>query len=300
MDNSMKIVFLILNYETYWETFQCVESIFQMLGIELFKDKKASIVIVDNGSKNDSFSKLEHEYGSKDYIYLIRSDVNLGFARGNNLGFIFVKEKLSPDFVVMINSDIIMTDNNFVSKLFDEYAKHQFDIAGPDVTLVSGEHLNPCYCNRLDIVSVDNEIKKMKRKIWLCKIHVEPFVAAFFRLKKLFVRKKDVDNVENAELELSKGMQIHGCFIIFSKTYLNKFDGLYDKTFLYVEETLLRFRCQRAGLKMFYLADITALHNESRTEKFIGGNLNARHLRRYMNNLDSLIVLREYLQSDNI
>ena len=95
-------------------------------------------------------------------------------------------------------------------------------------------------------------------------------------------------------------LSIHGCFLIFSKHYIDVFDGLYDKTFLYGEEILLKLRCERAGMKMWFLSDLKALHNESQTEKYIGGKVNEKHRRRYINVLNSMVLVKEYIEDENI
>ena len=48
---------------------------------------------------------------------------------------------------------------------------------------------------------------------------------------------------------------------------------------------------------MWFLSDLKAIHNESQTEKFIGGNVNVRHRRRYINMLHSMKVIRDYVET---
>ena len=45
-------------------------------------------------------------------------------------------------------------------------------------------------------------------------------------------------------------VQLHGAFLIFSENYINTFNGLYNKTFLYMEEDILRLRCEYYNLLM--------------------------------------------------
>ena len=81
-----KIVFLILNYETYWETNKCIESIYHSIGRSNISSKAHEIVVVDNGSKNNSYTVLKENYESVDGIHLLKLSDNLGFAKGNNYG----------------------------------------------------------------------------------------------------------------------------------------------------------------------------------------------------------------------
>lgn len=299
IEKQEKIVFLILNYETYWETNKCVNSIFETIGQHEISSLKHEIVIVDNGSTNNSLLKLHDYYDAVDGIHILKTEENLGFAKGNNLGFIYAKKFLAPDFIVMINNDIIMLDSDFEKKLIIEYKKYEFSIAGPDVMLPNGISLNPCFSSLKRPQDVKKKICELKKRVMLCKIGIEPIYAAWIRIKRKFEKNRNKWD-GNARLNLSDGFQLHGCFIIFSNKYICKFNGIYDKTFLYGEESLLRLRCLRAEMKMCFLNDIKALHNESKTEKFICKHTNQRHLKKFNNMLDALGHIYKYMMSDEV
>lgn len=300
MNRHCEIGFLILNYMTYWETFACVRSIFDTVGEEKFAEGKCCIIIVDNGSTNDSVEKLRSAYSNSRGVYILVNETNLGFAKGNNVGFTFLKNEHKPQFIVMINSDIILTERKFFEKLSDYYSEYQFAVAGPDVILPNGVHLNPMYSRIVDSESAEKWAKQCKIRIRMCKLHVEPVYAAFMRIKRKLAFHVKKECCDSLGLNQGTGMQLHGCFLIFSEQYIEKFDGLYEKTFLYGEEDLLRLRCHRAGLKMVYLSNISAIHNESRTEKFVGGAINQRHLRRAQNMLASVKLIKEYLLDESL
>lgn len=289
--------FLILNYETYWESISCVKSIFATIGKEKVDSGICPIIIVDNGSKNDSLPKLKLEYKKEEYIYIVSSRTNLGFAQGNNIGFKFIKDNFDANFICMINSDILMTDNDFLDKLIADYESTNFDVAGPNVVSPNSSCLNPQHSILLDINAADKLIRELSFRLKLCDLHLEPIYAALVRVKNI-IAKKDYNTFGEGttrQLDYKIGDQIHGCFIIFSERYIQKFDGLYNETFLYCEEALLRLRCQRAEMEMWYLSDISALHNESRTEKFIGGCINERHRKRFNNTLNSVKIVKKYI-----
>ena len=68
------------------ETSACVESIKKIEG-----DKK--IIIVDNASPNGSVKQIRELYGADSTVDIIESSSNLGYARGNNLGYEYVISK---------------------------------------------------------------------------------------------------------------------------------------------------------------------------------------------------------------
>ena len=61
--------------------------------------------------------------------------------------------------------------------------------------------------------------------------------------------------------EFHDDMTLHGSFQIFSKKYFEQYKELYDsRTFLYMEEDLLRLRCDKKGLRMCYVPGFRVNH----------------------------------------
>lgn len=101
------VAFLTINYNSTEDTIELIES-FQEPSINLV------VYVLDNGS-----NELEYRYLKKyvenlaakkrPAVKLFRSDVNLGFSRGNN----FLREKARDDFDYYIigNNDLVMTSN---------------------------------------------------------------------------------------------------------------------------------------------------------------------------------------------
>ncbi|MFT9098870.1 glycosyltransferase, partial [Liquorilactobacillus sp.] len=106
-----KMGIILLNYLNYEDTIECLNS------LKAQTVKNISIVIVDNGSNNSSVRKIKKEIGNSDNIFLIQSDKNLGFARGNNLGINFLKNKLYIDNILLCNNDLVFSDSTFLDKL---------------------------------------------------------------------------------------------------------------------------------------------------------------------------------------
>ena len=105
------IVVVILNYLAYWETEKCVTSI---------KDKRlkiSNIVIVDNSSGNESYKVLSKKYAKMENIKILRTHRNYGFAKGNNIGICYARNVLGAEYVLLLNSDIVITDEQYLNKL---------------------------------------------------------------------------------------------------------------------------------------------------------------------------------------
>lgn len=60
------------------------------------------VIIVDNGSPNDSGEVLREMYTSIPNITVIRNAENLGFSAGNNVGYRVARERFHADQILVI------------------------------------------------------------------------------------------------------------------------------------------------------------------------------------------------------
>lgn len=265
MGKEYKFSFVILNYKTTHDTIECVESI-----KENCKGYDFHIVIVDNASPNQSGKRLMEIYQNNPIVKVILSNENLGFARGNNLGFEFAKKELHPDFIILCNSDTKILDSQFCQKVIQKYQDSDFAVLGPKERLVDGsyyplqEKVRSKVRIKLDI-DTDKNILKTGKRTWKYRV--------FNRFYNTFIKSKRLDT--NKEYE---NIVLHGAFLIFSEKYIELFDGLNPVTFFYVEEEFLALRLQRKNLKSIYYPEIEILHkrkaatntmNETEKNKFV-------------------------------
>ena len=96
-----KFVYIILHYKNLKDTIECIES------IRKFSDNP--IVIVDNHTLSKTDKKALDKY-TKDIIMLSE---NMGFAKANNIGVQYAKEKYNPNFYIVLNNDIVINDIKF-------------------------------------------------------------------------------------------------------------------------------------------------------------------------------------------
>lgn len=245
-----KIVFLILHYYTCEDTIKCVES------IEKLNYKKVEIVIVDNASKNGTGKELEEIYKNNKKIHIILSEQNLGFANGNNLGFEYAKKNLNPDYIVMCNNDVYMIQEDFCERIIEEERQSNFAVLGPKILLPDNKVCN--YSESMPTLK-ELQITKINHQIYyyLNKLNLRYIYTFLFKyINKKFTK---VCTDYNSRKE---NVLINGCCIIFSKVYIDKFDGLDDRTFLYYEEQLLYLRIKENNMKSVYNPNIEIFHNE--------------------------------------
>lgn len=261
------ISFVILNYKTYNEAIACVESI---LSTQKYQDIR--IVIVDNGSGNESVDKMNERFASEDHVTVIAAEKNLGFAKGNNLGINYARKHFSPDFIVVANSDIIFEQPDYCEKLFEIYERKPFAVLGGDIIDASRtQHFNPVARERVyTIPYMRKQTLVSELKAWM------------FRLIKLLHLKKMAESRQNqttrevdgksvsADFCMEEEMEdvlLHGCCMVFSRDFFSEFRGFWPDTFLYAEEEIIYYLARKKGMRILYTPEVGCMHKEAVTTK---------------------------------
>lgn len=94
------ISIITINYNNRKDTFRFLRS------IDKLKPKNIEVIIVDNGSKENIIPILATYFPK---VKAIRSERNLGFAGGNNLGLTIAK----GEFIYFVNNDTIFLEDHF-------------------------------------------------------------------------------------------------------------------------------------------------------------------------------------------
>ena len=255
----MIISYVVLHYLTAADTIECVDSLLNNV-IPNSEDEN-HIIIVDNGSPNDSYRALEEEFGSSSDVILIKNKENLGFAKGNNTGFLYAKYELGSDFILLLNNDTYIEQNNFADVLTEKYQETNYAVLGPDIVTGEGYHQNPAIVKeKWSFTELAVFRIKAHIKMFLTSLRV-PFINRFLNQRDAKYQTKEVIRGDICDIRL------HGACLIFSPQYISRFDGLYDKTFLYMEEDILKFIVDHYGLKTLYSSDLQVFHNRHASTK---------------------------------
>lgn len=247
------ITFIILNYKSLKDTKECINSIKKIDNQEMIK-----IIVVDNASMNEKEIEEVKDI-CDDFIY---SEKNLGFAKGNNLGASYAIEKYHPDFLCVINSDIIINQKNFINEIINLNKEYNFDVLGPKILPLELDSRNPFPAYK-EIEQVEQKIKYTKKII---KIYKNPILRnllnIYLSLKSKLIKKETKEIIEEERLNVP----LHGCALIFSKKYYEKFNNVfYNETFLFHEEEFLYYRCKKNNLVSLYSPRIELIHKEGQS-----------------------------------
>ncbi|MCW8849921.1 MAG: glycosyltransferase [Melioribacteraceae bacterium] len=285
--SNKNFCFVILHYITIQDTIECVESILSNLTYENFQ-----IIIVDNNSPNNTGNELLIKYKNHSMIKVLVNNDNLGFARGNNVGYAFAKYKLNADFIALINNDTIIKQSDFIEQIITKYNLQPFHILGPDIiSTVDNKHQNP---QALTIQDKDRLIKYInfyKFQLLLNYLGLDKILET---AKKKIISKPLVTPAKRISYPWNKeqtNVKLHGSALVFSPDYIKKYEGLNPLTFMYAEESILYFIAQRDNLNMLYFPAIKIYHKEdSSTNSFLTKNYKKRRFY-YINFIKSGKVL---------
>lgn len=107
------ISIIITNYNGLKWLKVCLDSLFS----QTYSDFE--IILVDNGSTDDSIKFLEENYKDS-RLKIIKSEKNLGFAGGNNLGF----NNSIGEYILLLNNDT-WVENNFLEELINAFMQNK-------------------------------------------------------------------------------------------------------------------------------------------------------------------------------
>lgn len=253
MKNYRHIACVVLNYNRYDETIACVISIRNQ------QYENYSIIIVENGSDNESWQILKDKYAKSKDIFLIKSDSNLGFAKGNNLGIDYARDILKAEIVFVVNSDVILLPNLFINT--NNVDECKYGVISPMVLMADGKTLQSPAVNTDDIYSF---IKYLVRHLYIgifLKLPIIDWIYSRYR------RRKKVGSELVQKKEQKRKFYLQGCSYFLMPQFFKYYKHLYPNTFLYWEEVDLLVMLEKVGLETGLLNDVYVIHKERASTK---------------------------------
>ncbi len=279
-----KVAIIILNWNGWKDTIECLESLFQ-IAYPLYE-----VVIVDNGSKDGSLQKINDyatgkikteskffdyslenkpiyvkEYSkneletsvsrsetiknpaSRENLILIKNYDNYGFAEGNNIGIRFALNNLNPDYILLLNNDTVV-DPCFLNELINTAENDSLiGVLGPTVY----EYKSP------------EEIQSAGARIYWNKGEVINLTS---HESKYPGEPEDVDSVI-------------GCALLAKSELFHKIGYLSKDYFAYMEETEWCVRAHKESYRIVHVPKGKIWHKGGATSNKITGFTLFHHTR---------------------
>ncbi len=221
MPNEYKLSIITINYNGLKYTCELIESI-------PFKEDM-EVIVVDNASKQDEASIISERYPQ---VKVIRSQHNLGFAGGNNLG---IKEARGK-YILLINNDTYFKEFNI-----DAFIER----------LESSDKIG-IVCPKLRFAWGNNPIQ----------------YAGYTKLSNITVRNEALGFGEEDHGQYDKAHPTpyaHGAAMLIKREALENVGLMPECFFLYYEEIDWSMMFTRAGYEIWYDPACTVYHKESQT-----------------------------------
>ncbi len=261
MSDAPLVYVIVLNYRNYDDTLECVRT----LRRATYPNMK--IIIVENGSDNDSESVLRAELPD---LEIIQTGKNLGYSGGNNVGLRRALDA-GAEFALILNNDTEVA-RDFLEPLV-ECARND-----PGAGVLGGLILNP-----------DGSVNRMcaRRRPPLGEIVWNHGPGQWFGLHQGWQRASyygDVDpSGQPREVEV-----VSGACLMLRTEVLRQIGLLDERAFLFWEEFILAERLTESGFK-------TLLVPASRVVHKFGGAMKTVRIRAALYFMQSLnLYLGEY------
>lgn len=252
------IGFVILHYMLEDITRECVSSI---LG-NVTGDKH--VVIVDNASPNGSGLSLMNFYEGRDDVTVLINEENGGFSKGNNAGYVWLRDNCDCDYIVALNNDTIIEQKDFAEELAAVNSVVDFDILGPDIlSMRDGMHQNPKRQRDIDRRRIERVLARHELRLkhpFLVTLKHTAFAPMFELRHRLQVRsnRKDFDPSRS-----SINVILHGACVVFSRKYISKYKfAFYPYNFMHSESEIMHYFAQVEGLCVLYTPRLRIQHFE--------------------------------------
>ena len=249
------VCFVILHYMALDETVQCVESILNNI------EGEKKVIVVDNCSPNGTLADLRARYETVPDVDVIGTDSNLGFARGNNFGYQYAVSSYDPDFAVVMNNDMEITQRDFIAQMVKSYSEYGFAVMGPDIYSTKKKyHQNPQTRKMPTRKDLESSCRKLEIKNAL-----RFMIPLKWQIMELMHRQPAPEKrAENYVDHVVEDPLLHGSCYIFSRDFMKKHpeECFFPGTFMYLEAEILCYQCRRDGEKMIYDPRLRVDHHE--------------------------------------
>jgi GT2 family glycosyltransferase len=243
-----KIYFIAVNYNNASHTIAYIQSLLSLDGFE-----NSEIIIVDNASESYDFDGLEKYCHSllNANVHLLRSSVNVGYFPGLNIGLKHIDDRAGC-LVVIGNNDLTFQSDFLIVLRHLKYDSETYAIA-PDVVSLDGRHQNP-HC--IDRVS---RFRVFCYDLYFSNYYFGKLIFWMMQILKKLVLPKSSD-AWRSEQYIYMGI---GAIYILTQRFLETYNALDDRVFLWGEEALLAGQISKANGKTLYAPSLVVHHYEN-------------------------------------
>lgn len=229
---------IILNFNNFKSTILCIENLLDS-GID-------RLVVVDNASSNNSFKILKDKYSDDYRISIIKSDMNRGYASGNNIGLRVAEKKYgTKNIIYIVNPDVQV--NSKIIKNISLFIKQH-----PQAGMVTGK--------------VNNTLQSCWHHTGLIRCFVFNALVLKWFLFKLNINENKKYNKFEERFKMVD--VVSGAFFGISQEVFKKINYFDEGTFLFYEEEILFCKLKRYGFQNYLMNNVGYQHKKHGSSSF--------------------------------
>lgn len=269
----MKTALIILNYNNYEDTINCIES------VEKYNTASIKYIVVDNGSTRvDAVDKLNAYFTGRfqedytclgegencnlplSYLTFLVSPTNDGYACGNNKGLNLAYDDNEINRILILNNDILFVED-IIPKLIETMEEL------PDCAIIS-----PILYKK-GLSEIDYNCAR--KNVSSSELIKENFFHYWYRLNWKRYADRNVDRfiLKKKSGQLPAVIPIDlpsGSCMLIEKDLFQRIDSFDPHTFLYYEENILYKKVKKLGLQNYLSTQLKCIHlGASTTQKSV-------------------------------
>ena len=235
---NLDLSIIIVNFNTFELTSKCIKSIYDKV-----TELNYEIIVVDNASTEKDPKGLKDIFPQ---INLIKSDRNLGFAKGNNLGITQSKGK----YILLLNSDCELINN------------------APLVSLKYMEENPECGISTVQLRYPDGKLQYNCRRFRTISWEMLEIIPLY----RLLPKKKKEDLMLHHYFGHDRMIDcdwVWGTYMCFRSETIQQLPErkLAEDYFMYCEDVLWCWQIKQLGLKITFLPDGKVMHIHKASSK---------------------------------
>ena len=245
-----KVAIIIVHYNTDEDTKETLKSLQAMRTADL----EVQIFVVDNASKEPFSLKKDDRMSKK--VRIIRSDSNLGFTGGNNLGFATASKEFNPDYFLLLNSDTFI-DPDFLINLYNKLQQNpDWGLAVPKIYFAPN-----CEFHRDSYKDEDRG-----SVLW--------YAGGSIDWDNLLTIHQGVDELDRGQFDQDVLVDYAtGCCFLIRREILASVGDFDDRYFLYYEDVDLCQRVIEHGHQVGYVPESVIWHKNGGSSEGAGSDL---------------------------